>query len=257
VRFFLFLLAATLAIAQSKSGGKAAGAPILKHEVVRSYPHDRGAFTQGMFYLDGQLWEGTGLEGRSSIRRVELTTGKVLQMELQGSQYFGEGLAALGNELFQLTWKNGLMFVYDKATFKLTKAIRYTGEGWGLTTDGQVLIKSDGSSALHFIDPKDGHEVRTLRVTDGGREIAALNELEYIKGEIWANVWQSNRIARIDPKTGRVTSWLSFTGILNAQEAAGTDVLNGIAYDSATGRIFITGKLWPKLFEIRVAGGKR
>lgn len=243
---------AAIATAQPKPAPKAGTAPILKHTVVKAYPHDRQAFTQGLFFLDGQLWEGTGLYDRSGLRRVELATGKVVQIHPIGDAYFGEGLAAVGNQLFQLTWKNGLMFVYDKASMQLQKAFRYTGEGWGLTTDGKQLIMSDGTSALHWVDPSNGTRLATVRVTDGGREIANLNELEWIKGEIWANVWQSNRIARIDPATGRVKAWLNLTGILTAAEAQGTDVLNGIAYDAKGDRVFITGKLWPKLFEIRV-----
>jgi glutamine cyclotransferase len=239
--------------AQTKSTLKAQEAPILKHTVVKAYPHDRQAFTQGLFFMDGQLWEGTGLEGRSAIRRIELATGKVVQSHDIGAQYFGEGLAPVGNQLYELTWRNGLMFVYDKDTMKLQRAFRYKGEGWGLTTDGKRLIMSDGSSALHFLDPATLNRLGTIRVTDRGVEIPRLNELEYIKGEIWANVWQSNRIARIDPKTGRVNSWLDLTGILSPLEATGTDVLNGIAYDAKGDRIFVTGKLWPKLFEIKVA----
>jgi glutamine cyclotransferase len=245
----VLILSVACACAQNK-----ALAPILKHQVVKVYPHDRQAFTQGLFFMDGQLWEGTGLEGRSSIRRVELATGKVLQTRANGNSYFGEGLAPLGDELFQLTWKNGVMFVYDKKTFELKRAFRYSGEGWGLTTDGKQLIQSDGTSALHFLDPKDLHETATVRVTEAGQEIQLLNELEYIRGEIWANVWQTTRIARIDPKTGHVKSWLDLKGLLSPMETAGTDVLNGIAYDAKTGRIFVTGKLWPKLFEIRVGG---
>ncbi len=225
----------------------------MKHTVVKVYPHDRNAFTQGLFFMDGQLWEGTGLEGKSNIRRVELETGKVLQQHDIGQQYFGEGLAPFGDRLYELTWKNGLMFVYDKKTMQLQRAFRYKGEGWGLTTDGKHLIMSDGSSALQFLDPATMNRLGTIRVTDRGVEIPRLNELEYIKGEIWANVWQSNRIARIDPKTGRVNSWLNLTGILSPVEAGGTDVLNGIAYDAKGDRIFVTGKLWPKLFEIKVA----
>ena len=247
----LLLLAGAALCGQPKVAATSPTAPILKHQVIKAYPHDRAAFTQGLFFLDGQLWEGTGLYAHSGIRRVELATGKILQNRPVGDSYFGEGIAVLGNQLFQLTWKNGLMFVYDKTTLQLQKAIRYTGEGWGLTTDGKQLIMSDGSSALHFLDPANGNKVATIRVTDGGREIANLNELEWIKGEIWANVWQSNRIARIDPKTGRVKSWLNLTGILSPVEAKGTDVLNGIAYDAKADRIFITGKLWPKIFEIK------
>lgn len=253
MRFSLvFLIASLAAFGQPKVGAPSSAAPIQKHQVVKAYPHDRQAFTQGLFFMDGELWEGTGLYQHSGLRRVELATGKILQNHPIGESYFGEGLAAVGNQLFQLTWKNGLMFVYDKTSFQLQKAFRYTGEGWGLTTDGKQLIMSDGTSALHWVDPSNGTRLATIRVTDSGREIANLNELEWIKGEIWANVWQSNRIARIDPKTGRVKAWLNLTGILSPVEAQGTDVLNGIAYDAKGDRVFITGKLWPKLFEIRV-----
>ena len=249
----LFLFTCAAIVAQTKTAAKGPAAPIAQPQVVKAYSHDRGAFTQGLFFMEGQLWEGTGLEGRSSIRRVELETGKVLQKHDIGAQYFGEGLAPFGNQLFELTWKDGLMFVYDKTTFALQKVFRYTGEGWGLTTDGKQMIMSDGTSSLRFLDPKNMTKVSTLKVTDGDREVSQLNELEYIKGEIWANVWQTNLIARIDPKTGRVKSWLNLSGILSPLESGGTDVLNGIAYDAKGDRIFVTGKLWPKLFEIKVA----
>ena len=252
----LFLITGAAIVAQTKTASKGPTAPILRPEVVKAYPHDRGAFTQGLFFMEGQLWEGTGLEGRSSLRRVELETGKVVQKHDIGPQYFGEGLAPFGNQLFELTWKDGLMFVYDKTTFALQKVFRYTGEGWGLTTDGKQMIMSDGTSSLRFLDPKNMTKVSTLKVTDGDREVSQLNELEYIKGEIWANVWQTNLIARVDPKTGRVKSWLNLTGILSPLESGGTDVLNGIAYDAKGDRIFVTGKLWPKLFEIKVGGTK-
>lgn len=249
---------ATWAQSTGTAKAKASFAPVLKHTVVKQYPHDRTAFTQGLFYMDGQLWEGTGLNGQSGIRRVDLNTGRVLQVQPIAREYFGEGLAAFGNQLFQLTWKNGLMFAYDKTTFKLQKAYKYPGEGWGLTTDGKQLIMSNGTSALNFMDPaQDMKRVATVRVTDGGKEIPALNELEWIKGEIWANVWLTNRIARIDPKTGRVKSWLELNGILSPMDSQGVDVLNGIAYDAKTDRIFVTGKLWPKLFEIKVSGAAK
>jgi len=251
-----FLLASALTLAQTKVVNKSAPAPIFKHRVVKAYPHDRTAFTQGLFFMDGQLWEGTGLEGRSSIRRVELVTGKVLQNHAIDTKYFGEGLAPFGDQLFELTWKNGLMLVYDKTTMALQKAFRYNGEGWGLTTDGKQLIMSDGTSALRFLDPVTMNIDHTVRVTDGGIELSQLNELEYIKGEIWANVWQTEGIARIDPKTGKVNSWVSLKGLLSPLERQGTDVLNGIAYDAKGDRIFVTGKLWPKLFEIKVVGSK-
>lgn len=232
------------------------GAPVYGYKVVKTYPHDRGAFTQGLQYVDNTLYEGTGLEGRSSIRKVELATGRVIQARQVDAQFFGEGIVVFGDALFELTWKNGVMFVYDKNTFKLIRQYNYAGEGWGLTTDGASLIMSDGTSAIRFLDPKNMHETRRIRVTDNGREIPYLNELEFIKGEIWANVWQTNRIARIDPRTGRVNSYLNLTNILSVMEAQGTDVLNGIAYDAKTDRIFVTGKLWPKIIEIKVGEKK-
>ncbi len=230
--------------------------PVYGYKVVQQYPHDRGAFTQGLLYLDGVLYEGTGLQGRSSIRKVELATGKVLQQRNIEPQYFGEGLASFGDQLFELTWQHGVMFVYDRATFKPLKTFTYQGEGWGLTTDGTSLVMSDGTSAIRFLDPKTGREIRRIRVTDNGSDVADLNELEFIKGEIWANVWQTNRIARINPRTGKVTAWLNLNGILSVMESAGTDVLNGIAYDAKTDRIWVTGKLWPKIFEIKVGAKK-
>ena len=230
--------------------------PVYGYKVVKIYPHDRGAFTQGLQYVDGAFYEGTGLNGRSSIRRVELATGKVLQQRDVERQYFGEGVAVVGKELFELTWQSGVMFVYDRTTFAPLKTFHYAGEGWGLTTDGTSLIMSDGTAAIRFLDPKTGNETRRIRVMDGGRELLNLNELELIKGEIWANVWQTNRIARIDPRSGKVNSYLDLNGILSVMESGGTDVLNGIAYDAKAARIFVTGKLWPKIFEIQVGSKK-
>jgi glutamine cyclotransferase len=248
VRFYA-LLFAVCALAQ-------AAAPVYGYKVVKTYPHDRAAFTQGLQYTDGIFYEGTGLNGRSSIRKVELATGKVLQLRNVDRQYFGEGIVTVGNELFELTWQHGVMFVYDKNTFNVLRTYTYQGEGWGLTTDGASLVMSDGTSAIRFIDPKTGKETRRIKVTDGAAEVTELNELEYIKGEIWANIWQTDRIARIDPKTGKVNSYLDLRGILGVMDSMGTDVLNGIAYDAKTDRIWVTGKLWPKIFEIQVGTKK-
>ncbi|MEP6963678.1 MAG: glutaminyl-peptide cyclotransferase, partial [Acidobacteriota bacterium] len=232
------------------------GTAVFGYQVVKTYPHDRAAFTQGLLFVDGQLYESTGLNGKSSIRRVELDTGRVAQIQTVPQQYFGEGLAAVGDKLVELTWQSGVGFVYDRKSFKMEKIFPYRGEGWGLTTDGRRVILSDGTENLRFFDPATLKETGSVIVTDNGRPIKELNELEYIKGEVWANVWQTNRIARINPQTGRVTSWINLTGILSVMEAQGTDVLNGIAYDAQGDRIFITGKLWPKLFEIRVVAAK-
>jgi glutaminyl-peptide cyclotransferase len=227
-------------------------APVAGYRVVHIFPHDSQAFTQGLVYLDGVFYEGTGLNGRSTIRKVKIETGQVMQMQKLDSQYFGEGIAILNNTLFQLTWQSGIAFLYDRATFTRTGTFSYTGEGWGLTHDGRRLIMSDGTATLRFIDPASHKEISRLAVRDGGRPVLNLNELEYIKGEVFANVWQTDRIARISPKTGEVTGWIDLKGLLPASEQAPDAVLNGIAYDAAGDRLFVTGKLWPKVFEIRI-----
>jgi glutamine cyclotransferase len=226
--------------------------PTFGYSVVRTYPHDRDAFTQGLQYLDGQLYEGTGLRGRSSIRRVNLQTGAVSQRLDLDRPHFGEGITVLNGELFQLTWQSGVAFVYDSRTFDLRRSFRYRGEGWGLTHDRTHLIMSDGTDALRFLDPATFTEQRRVRVTADGVPVRALNELEYINGEIWTNIWGTDRVARVDPRSGHVTAWVDFSGLLTQQERLSADVLNGIAYDEAGDRIFVTGKLWPKLFEIRI-----
>jgi glutamine cyclotransferase len=230
-----------------------ASAPIAGYRVVRVFPHDPQAFTQGLAYFDGLLYEGTGLIGRSSIRKVRLENGEVLQIQKIDPQYFGEGIAVVGDRLFSLTWQSGVGFIYDRATFLRTGTFTYRGEGWGLTHDGARLIMSDGTAYLRFLDPATQKEIGRLQVRDGGRPVPNLNELEYVKGEVFANVWQTDRIARISPTTGRVTGWIDLQGLLNPRDAArGVDVLNGIAYDAAADRLFVTGKLWPKLFEIEI-----
>ena len=230
----------------------AAVAPVQRYKVVGSYPHDPRAFTQGLVYNDGVLYEGTGLNGQSSIRKVRLETGEVLQVRRLEAQYFGEGIAIWRGSLVQLTWQSGIGFVYDKASFERTTTFNYSGEGWGLTHDGTHLVMSDGSAQLRFLDPKTFREVRRATVRDGGQPVSQLNELEYVRGEIFANVWQTERIARIAPSTGQVKGWIDLHGLLPPPEAAGADVLNGIAYDTAGDRLFVTGKLWPRLFHIEL-----
>jgi glutaminyl-peptide cyclotransferase len=230
----------------------AAPVPVYAHTIVKVYPHDPGAFTQGLQYIDGALYEGTGLYGRSSIRRVRLETGEVLQRRDVPREHFGEGITIAGDELFQLTWQSQIAFVYDRKTFAPRRTLSYRGEGWGLTHDGASLVMSDGSDTLKFLDPKTFTEQRRVRVTSSGVPLRDLNELEYVKGEIFANVWQTDSIVRIDPKTGRVTGRINLAGLLSARERAAADVLNGIAYDAPGDRLFVTGKLWPKLFEIRL-----
>jgi glutaminyl-peptide cyclotransferase len=237
------------------SSTDAAALPVYGYRVVNVYPHDPGAFTQGLVYQDGIFYEGTGLRGQSTLRQVDPATGQVLQGIRLPDPYFGEGIAVLGDRLYQLTWQENTGFVYDKDSFELLSTWAYAGEGWGLTTDGQRLIMSDGSHVLRFIDPATLQEVGQVAVLDGaGQPIGRLNELEWVEGEIYANVWQTDLIARIDPASGRLLGWIDLAGLLPEEDRAAqrVDVLNGIAYDAATGRLFVTGKWWPKLFEIEL-----
>ena len=223
------------------------------YRVVHTYPHDPHAFTQGLVFADGHLYESTGLNGHSSLRMVDLETGRTLQDFPVPSRYFAEGLTTWGTTLVQLTWQAHTGFVYDRFSFRQLRTFTYSGEGWGLTQDGKSLILSDGTADLRFLDPKTFQEVRRIAVKDKGTPVTQLNELEYVRGEIYANVWHSDRIARISPATGKVLGWIDLTGILPAGEQSTPEaVLNGIAYDAAHDRLFVTGKLWPKLFEIKV-----
>ncbi|MFO0984823.1 MAG: glutaminyl-peptide cyclotransferase [Planctomycetota bacterium] len=228
--------------------------PVFTFRVHRSFAHDPAAFCQGLLYADGILYESTGLYGRSTVRRVRLETGEVLQSVALGERYFGEGLALWKDRLIQLTWQEGKAFVYDAQSLRRIGEFDYQGEGWGLTHDGTHLIMSDGTSELRFLDPDTFRELRRLRVTADGRPIDQLNELEYIDGEVYANVWQTDFIARIDPGSGVVKEWIDLTGLLRSQGvvAPHADVLNGIAYDAAMRRLFVTGKKWPKLFELEL-----
>jgi glutamine cyclotransferase len=222
------------------------------YTIVHTYPHDPDAFTQGLVYDNGYLYEGTGLDGRSSLRKVELSTGKVLQHIELPAGYFGEGIVLWKDKVIQLTWKSKIGFVYDRDTFRQLRTFTYSREGWGITHDGKRLIMSDGSSSLFFWDPETLKETGHLDVDDKGRPVSNLNELEYIRGEIYANIWQTDRIARISPTTGHVLGWIELPGLLTDRERSQSDVLNGIAYDAKSRRLFVTGKLWPKLFEIQV-----
>lgn len=222
------------------------------YQVVNTYPHDREAFTQGLEYRNGFLYEGTGLHGRSTLRKVKLETGVVLQKLSLPAHFFGEGISVLGDRIVQLTWQSEVGFVWGLQDFKLQRQFSYRGEGWGLTTDGRHLYFSDGTNEIRVLDGQTLAETRRIRVLENGRPLKDLNELEWVEGEILANVWQTDRIVKINPLTGRVTGSIDLTGILPAPERAGTDVLNGIAYDAAGKRLFVTGKLWPKLFHIRL-----
>ena len=229
---------------------------IYDYTVVKSYPHDPNAFTQGLVYLDGVFYEGTGLYGRSSLRKVAPETGAVLQQHDLDETFFGEGIAVLGDEIYQLTWQNGVGFVYDRASFAEKRRFTYATEGWGLTHDGENLIMSDGTPTLYFRDPATLEEVRRITVTVSGEPVMRLNELEYIDGKVLANVWQTDYMLRIDPATGVVDGIYDFTGLLAqappSTSATAPDVLNGVAYDRETGRFFVTGKLWPAVFEVEM-----
>lgn len=232
--------------------------PTYTYEIVNTYPHDPGSFTQGLVFENGAFYESAGLNeaygGHSSLRKVEVTTGKVLKKLDVPEPYFAEGLTLLNGKLFQLTWKEQKGFIYDRDTFAAQGEFKYRGEGWGLTHDGKSLILSDGSHQLRFLDPATFQEQRKISVYDKDQRVEELNELEYVKGEIFANLWQSREgmIARIDPKDGKVLGWIDMRGLKHEQSGPEADVLNGIAYDAAQDRLFVTGKKWSKLFEIRL-----
>lgn len=245
--FFVLLALLGLALAQPQ-------VPVWGFRIVNTYPHDPQAFTQGLVYHNGFLYEGTGLYGQSSLRKVELKTGRVLQSRALPQKYFGEGITLFQSRFYQLTWQNQEGFIYD-LSFNPVGRFTYQTEGWGLTHDGQRLIMSDGSAQLFFLNPRTLRPERTLTVRAGGQPVTRLNELEYIQGRIWANVWQTSRIAIIDPQSGQVEAWLDLSGLsllAQARNPSPDAVLNGIAYDSQNQRTFVTGKLWPFLFEIEV-----
>ncbi len=224
-----------------------------RYRIVRVYPHDPGAFTQGLIYLNGILYESTGLNGRSSLRAVDLRTGAVLQRLDVPDKYFAEGLTNWQNHLVQLIWRTHTGFVYDRFSFRLLQAFHFDGEGWGLTQDGRNLILSDGSSTLRFLDPQNFQEIRRVKVTEKGSPVDKLNELEYVRGEVYANLWHADRIVRISLQTGHVLGSLDLSDLLPTSERTDPEaVLNGIAYDPESSHLFVTGKLWPKLFEIEL-----
>ena len=228
--------------------------PIYGYRIVNTYPHDPQAYTQGLLYRDGFLFESTGRRGYSFLRKVRLETGEVVREEPVSPQFFAEGLALWNERLIQLTWESNVGFVYDLASFRLESTFRYQGEGWGLTAGRMWLILSDGTDTLRFLDPTTFDEQRQLRVKDGTLSVTDLNELEYVDGQIYANVWRTDRIARISPDSGDVVGWIDLTGLLSPVYQLGDPegVLNGIAYDAEGDRLFVTGKLWPRLFEIEL-----
>jgi glutamine cyclotransferase len=238
---------------QSIGATPAQSIPTFGYQVINAYPHDPTAFTEGLELNGGELYESTGLNGQSTLRREDLTSGQVQQSLALALEYFGEGITLWKDRIIQLTWQSHVGFVYDKATFQLLKQFNYPTEGWGLTHDDQNLIMSDGTSTLHYLDPDTLQEVKRLDVHDDQGPVLNLNELEYICGEIFANIWQTDRIARISPETGQVVGWIDLTGLLGPEDRIRpVDVLNGIAYDAANDRLYVTGKLWPKLFEIKL-----
>jgi glutamine cyclotransferase len=243
----LVVLAGCIALSSLRSD-------IVGYSIVHTFPHDPHAFTQGLVYVDGHLYESTGLNGRSSLRMLDLNTGRLLQKYDLPTDYFAEGLTDWQNTLIQLTWRDHKAFVYDRFTFSLMKTFTYEGEGWGITHDRSHLIMSDGSSYLRVFDPKSFREVKRLHVLDEqGHAVERLNELEYVRGEIYANVWHSDRIARISPESGKLLGWIDASGLRDPSDFGNPDaVLNGIAYDAAGNRLFVTGKLWATLYEIKI-----
>lgn len=256
----LLILAAMLelgaiTLVQLNEGHMNATTPRYNYNVVNVYPHDENAFTQGLVFEDGFLYEGTGLYGNSSLRRVELETGKVLQVHALQNQFFGEGITIVGDKIIQLTWESQRGFIYDKNTFDLLREFSYPTEGWGIMYDGSRLIMSDGTASLYFLDPETLQRVGQVEAHDTA-PVTGLNELEYIKGEIYANVWREEKIAIIDPHTGQVRAWVDLKGIRGSGDPDPDNVLNGIAYDAEGDRLFVTGKRWPQLYEIRLTPSK-
>ncbi len=249
--------AAAWSVACGSSATEARGIQQYGYEVVHEYPHDPTAFTEGLFYLNGYLYEATGLEAQSSVRKVKLETGEVVQKHDVPEAYFGEGIVAWKDRLLQLTYTTQVGFVYDLATFGVKSQFSYPGQGWSMTTDGKRIIMDDGTPEIRFWDPDTLKETGRIRVTAEGEPVSNLNEMEWVKGEIFANIWQTDKIARIDPKTGAVKGWIDLTGLLDPRfrlpgNQGAEQVLNGIAYDAGHDRLFVTGKFWPKLFEIRL-----
>ena len=235
------------------ASNKEEGVPVYSYRVVRTFPHDRNAFTQGLVFDRGALYEGTGLHGRSEVRKLDLQSGRILTTNVLPPQYFGEGITVYKDRLIQLTWRSHTGFVYDTESFRRLKTFHYTTEGWGITHDGLSLIMSNGTSKLYYLDMETFEVTGSVFVRENGVPIPELNELEYVKGEIYANVWKTERIVRIAPGTGQVTGWIDLRGLLTEKDLESpVDVLNGIAYDRENDRLFVTGKWWPKLFEIEL-----
>jgi glutaminyl-peptide cyclotransferase len=250
-----FPLAAALSLSASFMPQAQAAIPIYGFVVKNTYPHDPQAFTQGLFFKDGHLYETTGQKGQSSLRRVDLKTGKVLQKKDLAPEYFGEGSTAVGENIVGLTWQSNVGFVYDAKTFSLKSRFNYKGEGWGLASDANAVYMSDGTPEIRVLDPKTLEEKRRIRVNAEGKPVPQLNELEVVDGQLYANVWGTDVIARIDPASGNVVGWIDLTGLLPPDKRGTSNVdavLNGIAYEPKGKHLYVTGKLWPKLFEIEL-----
>lgn len=255
IRVLALLVLSSLVVACTSSTQSAENgtAPVHGYEIVNVYPHDPGAFTQGLVYHKGTLFEGTGIRGESDIREVELESGNVIRKREIDDRYFGEGITLWQDSLIQLTWQSNVGFIYERDSFERVDEFSYPTEGWGLTHDDERLIMSDGSSSLYFLDPETFRRTDSVEVRDDGEGIDQLNELEYVDGQVYANVWQTDRIAIVDPESGDVDAWIDLSGLLDPEDRTSrTDVLNGIAYDGANDRLFVTGKYWPKLFEIEL-----
>jgi glutamine cyclotransferase len=250
---FLLIALTRLLTAQSSHQTHAARPPEYTFKLIHVFPHDPAAFTQGLAYRDGFLYEGTGIKGQSSLRKIHLETGEIVQRVDLAPEFFGEGITLLNNEVMQLTWQSQTGFVYNLSDFKLLRRFEYSGEGWGLTTNGREIFMSDGTAQIRVLNPATLAEKRRFKVRDGNTPIDQLNELEFIEGEIFANVWQTDRIARISPQSGKVVGWIDLSGLLSPvfRRESGA-VLNGIAYDADRKRLFVTGKLWPSIFEIQL-----
>ncbi|WP_329741732.1 glutaminyl-peptide cyclotransferase [Dyella sp. A6] len=256
----IYALLALLVVATAPCATAHESIPVYGYTVVHAYPHDPKAYTEGLLYLHGYLYESTGQVGESTVRKVDLDTGKVLQKTSTPWPDYGEGIAVWQNRLIQLTWRSHQGFIYDLATLKPLARFPYPGEGWALTSDGSYLYMSDGTPVIRRLDPNTLKQVGSIKVTANGKPLQNINELEWVKGQIFANVWLTNRIARIDPATGKVVGWIDLTGLAPKPDTLAdpvNDVLNGIAYDAKHDRLFVTGKCWPKLYQIRLTGPKR
>jgi glutamine cyclotransferase len=239
-------------LSSNKSQANSSVATHYTYTIVNTYPHDTNAFTEGLAYSDGFLYESTGLTGASSLRLVDLPTGDVQQQVMLPTQYFGEGITVVNNIIIQLTWQSHVGFTYDKTSFAVRGNFTYPTEGWGLTSDGKQLIMSDGSNNLYFLDPNTFQRTGQIQVHDGNTTVASINELEYINDEVYANIWKTNTIVTINPQTGQVKAWINLTGLQSENNLNVEAVLNGIAYDKANDRLFVTGKDWPSLYQIKL-----